>query len=96
MSENRGLSLISPLKNQNLANGNTLAREGSFTRADGSTSAMGEFHLAVDTFDTKFAEEIEVPEPLKTLPNMQGAGSGNSRRWRVGVAANDEVWRVLA
>ena len=35
---------------------------------------MGEFRLAADTFDTKFAEQIEVPESLKTLPNMGGAG----------------------
>jgi VCBS repeat-containing protein len=69
------LNLAHALKNQRLANGNTLSREGSFTRTDGSTSAMGEFHLAVDTFDTRFANEIEVPEELKTLPNMGGAGN---------------------
>ena len=69
------LNLVNTLKNQNLPNGNQLTREGSFTRADGSTAAMGEFQLATDTFDTKFAQEIEVPEALKTLPNMQGAGN---------------------
>ena len=41
---------------------NTLAREGSFSRADCSTSAMGEFRLAIDTFDSQFAQAIEVPE----------------------------------
>ncbi|MDX1253220.1 MAG: putative Ig domain-containing protein, partial [Gammaproteobacteria bacterium] len=69
------LNLAHTLKNQSLANGNTLAREGSFTRADGTTGGMGEFRLAVDTFDTKFAEQIEVPEELKILPNMQGSGN---------------------
>ena len=69
------LNLASTLKNQRLANGNTLSREGSFTRADGSTSAMGEFRLATDTFDTQFAEPVEVPEALKSLPTMQGAGN---------------------
>jgi hypothetical protein len=69
------LNLANTLKNQNLANGNQLTREGSFTRADGTTSGMGEFRLAIDTFDTQFAEPVEVPEALKTLPNMQGAGN---------------------
>ena len=69
------LNLAHSLKNQRLANGNTLAREGTFTRADGSTSAMGEFKLAIDTFDTRFAEEIEVPEALRVLPNMQGGAT---------------------
>ncbi|MFZ5594486.1 MAG: calcium-binding protein [Pseudomonadota bacterium] len=69
------LNLTNTLKNQGLANGNTLAREGSFTRADGTTGGMGEFRLAINTFDTKFAERIDVPEELKTLPNMQGAGN---------------------
>jgi VCBS repeat-containing protein len=69
------LNLAHTLKNQTLANGNTLAREGTFTRADGSSSGMGEFKLAIDTFHTQFAEEVEVPEALKTLPNMGGAGN---------------------
>jgi hypothetical protein len=68
------LNLANTLKNQNLANGNTLSREGSFTRADGSTGGMGEFRLAIDTFDTKFAESIEVPDALKGLPTRMGAG----------------------
>jgi Ca2+-binding RTX toxin-like protein len=69
------LNLAHTLKNQVLANGNTLAREGTFTRADGTTGGMGEFRLAIDTFDTRFAEEVEVPAALKTLPNMGGAGN---------------------
>ncbi|MDP2169982.1 MAG: hypothetical protein Q8J96_06120, partial [Rhodocyclaceae bacterium] len=88
------LNLAHDLKNQRLSNGNTLAREGSFTRADGTTSAMGEFHLAVDTFDTKFAEAIEVPEPLTTLPNMQGAG--NVRELQQAAAQSGSVAGVLA
>lgn len=69
------LNLANSVKNQGLPNGNTLAREGSFTRADGSTAGMGEFHFATDTFSTKFAESIEVPEALKSLPTMGGAGN---------------------
>src|SRR5690606_20476657 len=59
---------------QSLPNGNTLARVGSFTRADGSTSGMGEFHLAIDTFDTRFAEDIDIPEDLAALPSLAGSG----------------------
>ncbi|NLY16166.1 MAG: hypothetical protein GXZ05_07260 [Gammaproteobacteria bacterium] len=69
------LNLGSTLKNQKQSNGNTLAREGSFTRTGGTESAMGEFHLAIDTFDTQFAEQIEVPEELRGLPMMNGSGN---------------------
>jgi len=88
------LNLAHTLTNQRLANGNQLSREGSFTRADGSTSAMGEFHLAVDTFDTRFAEQIEVPEALKSLPNMQGAG--NVRELQQAAARSSELQGLLA
>jgi hypothetical protein len=69
------LNLDNTLKNQKQSNGNTLAREGSFTRTDGTESAMGEFHLAIDTFDAQFAEQIEVPESLRGLPMMSGSGN---------------------
>lgn len=88
------LNLANTLKNQNLANGNQLSREGSFKRADGSTSAMGEFRLAADTFSTRFAEAIEVPESLKTLPTMGGAG--NVRELQQAAAQSGSVAGVLA
>ena len=88
------LNLAHTLKNQTLANGNQLTREGSFTRADGTTSAMGEFRLATDTFSTKFANAIEVPEELKTLPNMGGAG--NVRALQQAAAQSGELAGVLA
>ena len=88
------LNLAHTLKNQNLANGNQLTREGSFTRADGSTSAMGEFRLATDTFNTRFAEPVEVPEPLKTLPTMGGAG--NVRELQQAAAQSSSLAGVLA
>lgn len=88
------LNLAHTLKNQNLANGNQLTREGSITRADGSTGGMGEFRLATSTFDTKFAEAIDVPEPLKTLPTMGGAG--NVRELQQAAAQSGSVAGVLA
>lgn len=88
------LSLTNTIKNQATGNGNTLAREGSFTRSDGTTSAMGEFHFATDTVDTKFAEEIEVPEALKSLPTMQG--SGNVRELHQSAAQSGAVAGLLS
>jgi len=87
------LNLAHTLKNQRLANGNTLAREGSFTREDGITSAMGEFHFATDTFSTQFAEQIEVPEALKSLPTLGGAG--NVRELQQAAAQSGSVAGVL-
>jgi hypothetical protein len=87
------LNLANTLKNQRLGNGNTLSREGSFTRADGTTAAMGEFKLATDTFDTKFSEPIDVPEALKTLPNMGGAG--NVRELQQAAAQSESLAGVL-
>jgi hypothetical protein len=88
------LNLANTLKNQRLANGNQLTREGSFTRADGTTSAMGEFKLATDTFDTQFAEQIEVPEALKTLPNVSGAG--NVRELQQAAALSESLAGLVA
>ncbi|MBK8134210.1 MAG: hypothetical protein IPK48_16490 [Gammaproteobacteria bacterium] len=55
---------------------------------------MGEFKLATDTFDTKFANEIEVPETLKTLPTM--GGTGNVRELQQAAAQSGSVAGVLA
>ncbi|MDZ4131068.1 MAG: hypothetical protein U1E02_43890, partial [Hydrogenophaga sp.] len=87
------LNLANTLKNQNLANGNQLTREGSFTRADGTTAGMGEFLLAADTFDTRFAEQIEVPEALRSLPNM--GGSGNVRELQQATAQSSNLQTLL-
>ena len=69
------LNLANTLKNQNLGNGNSLAREGDYTHADGSTGAMGEVNVAINTLDTRFSQAIAVSDALKSLPNMQGAGN---------------------
>jgi len=87
------LNLANTLKNQELANGNTLSREGSFTRADGTTSGMGEFRLAADTFSTKFAEQIDVPEALRRLPNM--GGSGNVRELQQAATLSSKLQTLL-
>ena len=82
------LHLANVLKNQATGNGNTLTREGSFTKlvttlnsATGQTTTqtvtqtMGEYNLAINTFDTQFKESITISDTVKTLPNMQGSGN---------------------
>ncbi|MDM7943902.1 MAG: calcium-binding protein [Hydrogenophaga sp.] len=69
------LSLGHTLMNQRQANGNLLARQGSFTLADGSQTSMGEFHLSVDTFDTRFTEQIEVHDDIAVLAHLPGSGA---------------------
>ncbi len=63
------LHLAPSLKNQNMGNGNTLVRQGSFIRNDGSTGDMGEFHLAINTTSSRFAEKITIPE--ENLPMVK-------------------------
>ena len=108
------LNLANVLKNQATGNGNTLTREGSFTKlvttldsATGQTvtqtvtQTMGEYNLAINTFDTQFKENITISDTAKTLPNMHActgmflsSGSGNVRELQQ--AANDGEWRVVA
>jgi hypothetical protein len=87
------LNLANTLKNLVIGNGNTLSREGSFTRADGTVGGMGEFNLATDTFDTRFADAITVPAALQSLPNM--AGSGNVRDLHQAAAQSAAVAELL-
>lgn len=72
------LNLANTLKNQHFANGNTLSREGSFTRADGTQDGMGEFRFAADTFDIEFSERIKASEPLRRLGAALGLAPWNT------------------
>lgn len=87
------LNLAATLKNQSLGNGNTLARESTYTRTDGSQGKSGELNLAIDTFNTRFATAIDVPEALKSLPNM--AGTGNVRDLRQAVTLSGSLQGVV-
>lgn len=87
------LNLSSALKNQRLSSGNTLAREGGFSWSNGDTGAMAEINFAIDTFDTRFAHEIDVPASMKTLPAMQG--SGNVRELRQAATQSSALQAVL-
>jgi hypothetical protein len=87
------LDLAHTAHNQRLANGNTLTAQGSFTRADGSRGGMGEFLFAIDTFTTRFATPIEVPEALRGLPDV--GGSGNVRDLQQAAAQSPALAALL-
>ena len=54
---------------------------------------MAEFHLAIDTFDTRFAEDIDIPEDLASLPSM--IGSGSVRELRQAATLSDSLQTLL-
>lgn len=88
------LNLANTLKNQRLGNGNTLAREGSFSWANGETGSMAEINVAIDTFDTRFAQDIPLSDAAKSLPAMQG--SGNVRELRQAATQSSALQEVLS
>lgn len=47
---------------------------GSFTRTDGTTSTLADINLIQDNFHSEYANQIEIPEALQNLPNLQGMG----------------------
>jgi Ca2+-binding RTX toxin-like protein len=62
-----------------LPNGNTIGSQGSFTRTDGSTSAMdgvdmADLNLVQDTFHREFTDSIPLVPGVSELPNMRGSG----------------------
>ena len=101
------LNLANVLKNQATGNGNTLTREGSFTKlvttldsATGQTvtqtvtQTMGEYNLAINTFDTQFKDNITISDTVKTLPNMQG--SGNVRELQQAATQSSSLQSLLS
>ena len=70
------VSLIVGKKNNlvSLANGNQLADQGTFVKADGKMGAMGDVNFSENTFHRQFTENIVVAESVRLLPDMQAAG----------------------
>ncbi|MEQ6342247.1 MAG: calcium-binding protein [Gammaproteobacteria bacterium] len=60
--------------NTALGNGNSIARQGSFTRADGSTGTMGDMVLRESTLEREFVTPVAITAPAAALPELQGAG----------------------
>ena len=54
--------------------GNTCKQESTFSKADGSTGQVSDIWFDRNTADSKY-EAIDVPEDIKTLPNLQGFGN---------------------
>ncbi|MDO5344113.1 MAG: calcium-binding protein, partial [Candidatus Saccharibacteria bacterium] len=61
-------------------NGNTIARVGSFTRADGTTAEMKEFFLQRDTKDVQMTHSVEIPEDIMDMPELHPMGNTYSLR----------------
>ncbi|WP_040666811.1 calcium-binding protein, partial [Neisseria wadsworthii] len=60
--------------NQNLGNGNRLAREGSYTTVDGKTQKMGDLLLADDPIYSRFTDTVEMTEEQAKAANLRGMG----------------------
>ncbi len=69
-----------------LANGNVLADLGSYTRSDGTeggagtTAQLADIDLAVDSFQSQFADHIPLTAEAAALPDIQGSGQVRSLR----------------
>jgi hypothetical protein len=73
------LSLVHTTGVTTLPNGNTIGAQGTFTRSDGSTSAMdgvdmADLNLLQDTFHREFTDSIPLAPGVDDLPNMRGSG----------------------
>jgi hypothetical protein len=58
-------------------NGNTLNKEGSYTKADGTRGKMGEYALTRDTVHSEAADAAdgEYSEAIKAAPDLAGQGN---------------------
>ena len=66
--------------NQLDANGNTIARVGSFTRTNGKIADMKEYLLARSTSDVKMVDSIKIPDDIMELPEIRPIGNTYSLR----------------
>jgi Ca2+-binding RTX toxin-like protein len=56
-------------------NGNQILATGEFTRNDGTTGAVSDALLAVDTFDSTYAGDTTLTANASALPNLHGHGT---------------------
>ena len=80
-------------ENTHLGNGNRINARSQFTRTDGSTGDIANLDLQKNGFYREFSDAVEIPDPLKHLPNMQG--SGNVRDLREAAHLNAGLAEVL-
>lgn len=60
--------------NQILEGNNRLTQQGSFTRTDGSSHAMGDVNLVSTPMYSRYTDTIAVSDEIRNLPNLQGYG----------------------
>ena len=61
---------------------NTVARTGTFTRADGTTGTVGDIEFRIDNFNTVFTGDKTVdPTIAATMPNLKGRGTLTDLLW---------------
>lgn len=70
----QSLGVTSSRVNQNLGNGNSIVRRGTFTRTDGSTGAMGDLMVRESAYQREFTDTVEIPAELRSSPNIRGTG----------------------
>ena len=76
----KSLNLKHKELNQLDANGNTIARVGSFTRTNGKVADMKEYLLARSTSDVKMVNSINIPKDIMELPEIRPIGNTYSLR----------------
>ncbi|MEW6532820.1 MAG: calcium-binding protein [Thermodesulfobacteriota bacterium] len=65
----------STISNSTDSTGNTEVRTGHFEWADGTTGVVGEYRLQRDMGNTIAVEELEIPDDISVLPNLNGHGN---------------------
>ncbi len=76
----KSLNLKHKELNQLDANGNTIARVGSFTRTNGKVAEMKEYLLARSTSDVKMVNSVKIPDDIMELPEIRPIGNTYSLR----------------
>ena len=71
----KSINLQSTITNLTDSEGNTQTRSGTFEKQDGTTGQIAEYNLRRDMMYTIANEQIEVPEDIAALPDLQGYGT---------------------
>ncbi|WP_232462182.1 calcium-binding protein [Neisseria chenwenguii] len=79
--------------NKALGNGNTLAQDGSYTKADGTTAQMGDLLLAADHLHSRYADSVTLTKEQARAANLQGIG--RLRDLREAAALSPELAEAL-
>ena len=88
------INLKNTLTDYDDENGNTVAREGTFTTVDGNTLAICEIHFNMDTMDTISKQNIDVPDSIRNkMPNL--VASGNMYTLHEAMVLDEELYKLV-